>query len=311
MEDTRSERIKVVGVLCFILLIISLAVPGSWFTQNKAEKKKNAWTVDVSRIKSIKPVAEDTNNDGVVTWKEVVDKTLPMTDKQREELKKLPIDQKAIDALNDPNNLTASFSKNLYLTAASVQENNITDQKTKQALIDQISQEEADKIQPKVFTDKDIIIAKSESKASIKKYGNAIEPLLDSVVTKETITGDMTGVLNYLKSGDASGIVYLFKDKKRLDTVITKLQKVEVPPSAVILHLQMLNRASEYREVVDNLSKVETDPIRTSLVIKQYIPVSRAIIEMFTKYTDYFNRENIAFTNTEYGYVFIIGHTTH
>lgn len=309
-KSTTASRSIAVALIVLVLVALSVAMPSSWFG-SKAKSENQKLTIDVSRIKSKKAIATDENTDGMVTWKEVMEQTLPMTEEQKEELKNLPVDQRAIDALNDESNLTASFSKNLYLMAASIQENNITNEDTKRALMEKISQEEANKIQPKSYTDKDVIIAKAETKASIKAYGNAIFPLLDGIITKESITGNMTGVLTYLESNNTSGLPYLYKDKKRLDTLLKKLSLTEVPPSAILIHIQMLNRISVYKEVVDNLSRVESDPIRTSLVLEQYIPAGRAVVEMFTKYTDYFNRQNVTFTSREAGYVFITGYTLH
>ncbi len=307
MEDSRTERIKMVAVICFVLLIISLAIPGSWVSYEKKKEKKDTWVIDVSNIKHLKPAASDSNNDGGITWKEVIDQTIPMTEAQKAELRKIPIDQKAMDALNDPNNLTASFSKNLFLAAATIQENNITDQKTRQALIDQISQEEADKIQPRHYTDKDILIAKSENKDSIKAYGNTIAPILKEVITVETVTNTVTGVTENLKTNNSQQLLEINKDSKRINLLLKKLQTVSVPPSAILPHLQMLNRISEYNEVIYGLSRLDTDPMRASLVFPQYIPTANKVVDMFINYTNYFNKQNVTFANSEAGYVFVTG----
>lgn len=307
-KSTTLSRSILVLIIVIALVAMSALVPASWFGI-KPSKKQQTVKLDLSMIKSAQAVATDKDGDGVISWKEVVEKTLPMTDEQREELKKIPVDQKVIDQLNDPNNLTASYSKNLLLGVTAFQENKITDQNTKKAFMDQISKEEAAKIKPKSYTDLDILIAKTETKASIKLYGNTIVPLLDSVVTKDSITGNMTGILTYLQSGDTSGLSYLYKDKNRLDDMLKKLTKIEVPPSAILIHIQMLNRISTYKEVVDNLSRIESDPMRASLVIQQYIPAGRSIVEMFAKYADYFNKQNVMFTSSEAGYVFITGYT--
>lgn len=309
-KSTTASRSIAVALLVLALIALTVIAPSSWFG-SKAKSENQKLTIDVSRIKNKKAIATDTNGDGQVTWKEVIQETVPMDEQTKENLKNQKVDPKAIEALNDPNNLTASFSKNLYLGAVTLQKNNITDQETKQVLVDNLAQIEANKIKRTTYTDRDIVISKTENKETIKIYGNSLAPLLENVITKEMIEKGFLGFANYTKTNDMTSIIYLQKEKKRLDTLVEKIADIPTPPSALLYHIKMVNRVAAYRDIIDNLSKAENDPMRAIFVFEQYVPISRLVVSMFEEYSDYFNKQNVTFLNKEPGYVFITGYTLH
>lgn len=309
-KSTTASRSIAVALIVLVLVALSVAMPSSWFG-SKAKSENQKLTIDVSKIKAKKAIATDANGDGQVTWKEIVEETLPMDEQTKENLKMEKVDPKAIEALNDPNNLTASYSKNLYLGAVTLQQNNITDQETKNTLVDKIAQNEANKIKRTTYTDQDIVISKSENKESVKVYGNSLAPLLENVITKEAIEKGFLGFANYTKTNDTASLIYLQKEKKRLDALIKKIATIPAPPSALLYHIKMINNVAAYRDIIDNLSKAEADPMRSIFVFEQYLPVSRSLVSIFDEYSDYFNRQNIVFSSGEPGYVFVSGYNLH
>ncbi len=309
-KSTTASRSIAVALLVLALIALTVIAPSSWFG-SKAKSENQKLTIDVSRIKNKKAIATDTNGDGQVTWKEVIQETVPMDEQTKENLKSQPVDQAAITALNDPNNLTASFSKNLYLSASYLDQNGMTDEASQRAVADKLMAQEAAKIKPTIYTYKDIKVAKTESKESIKAYGNALMLILDTVITKKITTDEITSLEQFEATKDASVIAPFIADKKRLDAIVKKLADMQVPPSAIIYHTLVLNRTASYRDVISNISVLESDPIRASLAIRDLLTVSRNFLRVFENVSTYFNIQNVTFSNNEPGYVFVIGYTLH
>jgi hypothetical protein len=234
--------------------------------------------------------------------------TLKPTASTLEELKKIPVDQKEIDTLNDPNNLTASFAKNLYLTGAYFEKNGITDEASKEQAMTALIQQEKAKIVPNTYSYKDINVAKAESKDSIRTYGNAIASILENIITEKVMLDDISSISNFITSKDAKDLEPILKNKKRMDTIMSKLLTLSVPPSAVIFHLATLNNVAAYRDMITDLAGSEEDPLRATIVIDKYtltaINAGRATLQL----SNYFTIKNIVFSPKEKGYIFTAGY---
>lgn len=311
-KSTPASRSVAVAIIVLVLVALSVAMPSSWFGA-KPNSPEQKWKIDVSKIKSKKAIAEDANGDGQITWKEVIAETLPTDEQTKENLKNEKVDPKAIEALNDPTNLTASFSKNLYLSASYLDQNGMTDEASQKAVAEKLMAQEAVKIKPTIYTYKDIKVAKIETKETIKAYGNTLEPLLDGIVTKKIITEEVKALDAFSKSKDASvsAAEPFLANKKQLDITLKKLEAIQVPPSALIYHTEMLNKVAAYRDLIANISKMNDDPLRASIVMPNYINISRGVVGIFEKYVTYFNVQNVTFAKNEPGYVFVIGYTLH
>ncbi len=309
-KSTLTSRSVAVVIIVVTLVALSVLMPSSWLGGSSPKKSKKV-TIDVSGIKSKKAAAEDLNNDGQITWKEVVEETLPMSEQTKENLKDEKVDSKLIDELNDPNNLTASFSRNLYLSASYLEKNGMTDESSQKAVAEKLMLEESSKIRPTIYTYSDIKVAKNESKESIQAYGNTMATILDSIITKKIITDEISSLEKFAETKDTSLITPFKTNKKRLDGIVNRLITMEVPPSSVIYHTLALNRIAAHRDLIANISLLESDPLRSSLAVTNYIETSRGVIALFEKFSTYFNVQNITFSQKNPGYVFVIGYTLH
>jgi hypothetical protein len=306
-HSTPLSRSFAVLLIVILLLGISALVPARWIGAGKSLNRQPKLVLDTT--KSTQRTTLDQNMDGSVSWNEVMDNTLNLTPADKENLSKIPVNKKVIDELNDPNNLTADFSKNLYLTAATINQNGGSDDPATSDVAKQLAQVEADKVVAKTYRYSDIIVAKTESKESIKAYGNALEPILAAVMTKETIETNVTSVTSFLKSKNASDLTPLLNDKKKLDGLIKKLLAMSVPPSAVPYHLIALTRITMYRDTLANFAAVESDPIRTNIALNSYADTIVLTGKLLEQFTQYFDSKNIAFTAQEPGYIFTSGYT--
>lgn len=309
MEEKSTQQSRAIAVVSIILvlIVISLIAPLVWKGQPK--KKQLKPRLDLSQIAKPEEVIADSNNDGVISWREVMMSTTNPSSSTLAELKKIPVDKKAITELNDPNNLTSSFAKNIYLAGVYLDKNGITDDQSKQDIVTQLMENEKGKIVRTTYNFKDLHVAKTESKDSIRTYGNKLATLLKEIVKEEFLKGDVYAISTYTESKNPNDLKDLISNKKRLDTLMQKLISLEVPPSATIYHLLVINKAAAYKDIVETLSNSESDPLKTTFVINDYPSKVQDISLLNTTIYNYFTYKNIIFSSKEPGYLFTTGYT--
>lgn len=305
--DTPHEKpfgpILAIGALVLLTLIASI-VPASWFGIRPL--KHTYGKIDLSDI-SLSEITEDADKDGSISWKEVITENLSPSEIAEAESKKP--DPVAIAALNDPNNLTSSFSKNLYTVSTYLSKNQLNDPAAEQEVLNQLIAEEAAKIIPTMYTNKDVRVAKTEDKISVRAYGNSVASILEDMITEARIVEDFSSVASFVDTKDESDLVPLVKDYERVDAKLKKLLALSVPLSAASFHVIALNRVATYRDLLYNLSKAESDPIRATLFIQKYPETVISTLLVFKDVSPYFNLKNIVFTSKEPGYPFTVGYT--
>lgn len=290
--------------LLFVLTIGVSLLPSSWFGIKPAQKTYAK--IDLSSI-SMEDIANDTDGDGSLSWKEIV--SVNMTNEETAALKGREPDPKVIAALNDPNNLTASFSKNLYVASAYLTQNSVSDALSQQETLNQLMEEEAKKLAETSYGIKDLKVAPTEDKTSIKNYGNTVASILGNLITSQTTMDTIGSVQAYIETKDSAALPPLVAEYKRIDSKIEKMLALEVPLSAVTYHLLALNRLNSYRNLLYNLSQIVDDPLRASLSIDKYAQKVVATVKIYENFASYFSIKNIAFGSKEAGYVFVVGYT--
>jgi hypothetical protein len=279
-------------------------IPASWINS----KPKND-SADLTSVTQIDVTPKDKNTDQPLSWKQITLKAFSDQPETLDQLKSAPIDSGAISQLNDENNLTASFSKNLYLASAYLKENNITDESAKQNVINQLIEQEAAKIVPTVYHYSDLNVAKTESNDSIKAYGNSVASILSDVVSVKVLNDDLKAIDNFTKTQDSASIMILKKDSDRVALIMKKMLNVSVPPSATIYHISALNQLAVYNDMLKNLSKADTDSLRANIALKNYSNAVLSVVKLYKNLSEYFDIKNIAFSLKESGYVFTVGYT--
>ena len=305
--DAHNEKISgpLLGLGVFILLTMgSLLLPASWFGIESA--KKTYSRVDLSDL-NLGDVANDRDADGSISWKELVTDSLSPEEIARLENQKP--DAKVIADLNDQNNLTASFSKNLYAASAYLAKNQLNDPLAEQETLNQLMFLEAQKMLPRTYQLNDLNIATSEDKDSIRKYGNSIASILPNIISEESLSGDVTSIQTYVETQDAKALEYIQGDAERVTLRLKELENLPVPLSAATSHVLLLDRVSLYRDIIHNLSRAEEDPIRSALSIKKHPEAMANVLRMYSQFSTYFDGRGIVFNSQEPGYVFTVGYT--
>ncbi|MEZ0208622.1 MAG: hypothetical protein ACAH17_00390, partial [Candidatus Paceibacterota bacterium] len=218
-------------------------------------------------------------------------------------------DPREIASLNDPNNLTSSFSKNLYIASTALVQNGIDDPQSEQETINQLLKKEAEKVQPTTYTSQDVKLGTSDSSSSLKLYGNAVALILNGLITEQTITEDLMSVGKYTSTGNESDLAVLIRSSANLSEALQKLRLLSVPPSAVSIHIQILNTLGTFANTVTGLSHAYEDPVRATLAFNRYPNDAVAVLQSFPRLSAFFASKNITYTSKEAGYIYVVGYT--
>lgn len=300
-----SKPFIAIGLLVGILMVTAF-IPAEWFGIHPISYKEKP--LDLSLITSASEIAQDVNGDGVISWKEVIAETFK-DPTEADDIKDATVDAQAIEHLNDPNNLTGSFSKNLYLASAYINKNGGTDTASQQAVLDQLISDEAQKMVPTTYIYKDLQISKQEDTSSLKIYGNSMASIFQKIVTRKIMEDDFASVNSFIQTNNESELLVLTKNKDRVDSLLQEALSIHVPPSAISFHILALNRVALYRDTLDNLSKAESDPVRAKIALEQYADMIVLVLRTPAQFSQYFNLQNIVFSSQEPGYMFTAGYT--
>lgn len=311
MDGTSStDKKKLYGGLYLVLFVIILTaiIPSSLL--NPTTKKPRPFKrIDVSGIGTTSPKIRDTNADGEISWSEAISSSLADSTSTLELIKDNPIDPKAIAQLNDPNNLTGSFSKNLFLATTQLRQQGAVDEATKQKTIAYLMKQEATKINQTPYALKDLQIAQTESKSSIKAYGNAVAPLVKNILSEEVITSDLTNLALYTQSLNESDLLPIIKNRDRINVILQKLLLIKAPPSAASYHLLAINRIAFYKNTLDSFGKTAEDPVRSTLMFNSYETTLLLLARIPSRFAEYFKMQNVVFGTNEAGYLFTSGYS--
>lgn len=301
---TTRKALTVLGFLLSIIMI-SLVVPAKWVGIEPTQKKQDK--IEITSASFLKGSISDTNKDNTISWKELMIGSLDSTEIKNVE-NKTP-DMKVIAQLNDPSNLTASFSKNLYITSTALANKQTGDAKGEQQILNQLVSQEAAKVTRTTYTFKDLNISKTENTATIKQYGNNVATILKDMITKRKIIDDFESLQNFINTKDASSLTPLVDDHQKVEATLKKLIALPVPLSASPYHMLTINRVATYKDTLYNLSMAASDPIRATLFIDSYPDTIVATLRVYNELSTYFDLQNIVFSSKDPGYVFTIGNT--
>ncbi|MBP6948454.1 MAG: hypothetical protein KBC41_01195 [Candidatus Pacebacteria bacterium] len=305
METEHKKIHEAFLVLFFIIFLvgISLFLPAKWF----GVKTKSYTPLDLQKISKPKNLNEDSDNNGIPDWRDLALSTLSTSTKNT--LASQKVDPLIKQRLEDPKNITASFSKNMYINSSYVQKNgNITEEEKKKIIAETMKQE-ISKIVIQEYKVNDLIITSSDSIESKKKYGNALGSLIKKATVYEIGGGDVEILKVYIEKKDTS-LLQNFTDKKEnLEGLIKTMLTIPVPYSAIPYHLLALNRISEYKTILEGFETTDSDPVRSTIAFNMYYPNIKGLFFALNNMRDYFNIENVIFKESEAGYVFTSGYT--
>ena len=307
MEETAAMTTKkaffVVGVVVF-LIALSFVIPARFV--GVSEQQQNPLILRSGDELNV--LSEDRDSNNIPDWRDLALNAISTTTK--EEIQKIPVDPVVKKRLDDPNNLTASFSKNLYIASAYVEKNGQTlTEEEQQNLVASVLQEEKKKIITKTYTLKDIRVTTEESTASKKAYGNALGVLLKKAESYNLARGDIALIESYLSSKNEDLLKAFVIKRNNIDSLISSLTSMSVPYSALPYHILVLNKLSAYRTTIDNFSQGASDPVRAAIVTEGYYDVAQSMLTSVQSMKEYFMLNAIVFSSSEPGYLLTSGYT--
>jgi hypothetical protein len=304
MDPSKMTTTKAFIIVCS-LLALSLIVPAKWFGADPLQERHQGLILRDPNELALLSNDNDHNNNP--DWKDLLNKTTSAS--TTEAAKKTVITEETKKRLADPNNLTASFSKNLYTASAYAQKNGTLSTAQQEELVSSIVQGESSKIIIKTYTLDDLTIAKKEDEATRRTYGNALGTIFKEAQKYKLDIVDVTNIQAYLTNKDPAPLASLVIKKNNAATIIEKLLILSVPYSASPYHLLLINRLSAYKTALEGLSTADADPIRATIAFKSYIPSFQLVASSIASMQIYFKVQNITFKSNESGYVLTTGYT--
>ena len=298
---TTAKALIIVGSL----LVLSLIVPAKWLGITTV--KENRQGLILKDPNELALLSKDSDRNNNPDWKDLLNKTTSASTTEAASKEKTSEETKK--RLEDPNNITASFSKNLYTASAYAKKNGTLTQAEQEELVFTIVQGEQNKIIIKTYTLDELVIAKKEDESTQKAYGNALGIIFKEAQKYKLDVADVTSIQAYLINKDPAPLASFVIKKNNTATIIDKLLKLSVPYSASPYHLLLINRLSAYKTALEGLSTADTDPMRATIAFKSYIPTFQLVASAVASMQTYFKVQNITFNKEEPGYVLTPGYT--
>lgn len=311
-RNTLQSREKITTPLFILTLLIVITLgtsvlPASWLGVHQTVRKYEP--LNLGSLAQSEELAPDTDNDGTVSWKEYIAHSLNVQPESLSASSSIDVDPRAIASLNDPNNLTSSFTKNLYIASTAFRDNGIDDATLEQNTMNQLLAQEAKKVAPTSYTQSDVTVGSDDSKTALKIYGNSVASILHNLITEKSITDDLMSVANFAQTKNEGGLAPLMANEVKVNNALNALRALPVPKSATLVHVDVLNTLGTYANTLRALSGAYDDPMRATFAIKEYTQVTVGALRIVPQLGEFFNLKNIVFSSKESGHVYTVGYT--
>lgn len=301
MEPSNNHPSKAsVSILMVALAILAVVIPFS--TRTKTETQRRPPLV-LKTDAELRLLLSDRDRNQTEDWKDLMLETLSTTTK--EQIASEGVDPEAEARLADKNNITASFSKNIYTAAAYATKNPDLSDDEKTALVADAVKSEAPKIETKVYTPDEISISSNNSVETKKAYGNSMALLLKKANAAKLGSNDMAMLEAYTAKGDPELLMPLLDKKVQVDAVLKELLVINVPPSAWVFHLRLVNAVSSFSMTLDAFARADSDPLRSLTFLNTYPETVTKLFTAMRDVQDYFVLEKVPFGQNDPGYIFI------
>jgi hypothetical protein len=304
MENTMTTKkaILVLGSVLFLVALMLVVPAKSVGLRTSSQSKLILRSPDELYI-----LKGDENKNGTPDWKDMLTENTPPA--LKEAASKAVVSDATKKALEDPNNLTASFSKDIYTTSAYASQKGTLTQTQQEELAAKIVDETSNKISFKTYELSDLHLVKNEDSTILKKYINDVGTIYTKAISGDMQRDDLALVQAYNVKKDASILEAFVVKKNILDTAITSLLAVPVPYSAASYHLMILNKLSVYATIIENLSQADTDPLRAAIAFNSYIPSLKSLASSFISFQGYITSTEVVLTTKDAGFVLTSGYT--
>ncbi len=299
MEQVHPNKTSV-SIMMLTLAVFAVAIPFSSKITYEGSKK----TPLVLRTSDeLRLLSSDRDGNDVEDWRDLVLGSLSTTTEAA--FARAEPNKEAEARLADKNNVTASFSKNIFTVAAYASNNPNLSEDEKTNLVADAVRTEAPKTQPKVYTTSDLRIAASNSFDAKILYGNTMALLLEKANKGGLGSNDLLLLQTYTEKGDPELLAPLASKKVKVDQILEELLTVSVPSSALVFHLRLINSVSAFSATLDGFARADSDPLRSLAFLNTYQETITKLYSSMNDLQDYFTLENVPFQSSDPGYIFI------
>ncbi len=313
-----------------LLIVASLIVIGGIFAFKEYKNTSNEQTIQVESTTATSTsyipeeiLIKDTDGDGLKDWEEALwgtDPRNPDTDgdktndgdevkKSRNPLVKGPKDTLAQTATSTKNSdpsknltLTDQFSRDLFAKYMTLrQAGQASDAQSQADLIDEMLMNNKYTLKSRVYVTKEIKTRQDDSVASIRQYGNDVGRVFKTYMISSK--NEALIVKDSTVSGNQNELAQLDPIIKSYQNILDNLLKIQVPESAVYIHLKILNSTSELIFADQALRKFYTDPMLGLLGLTQYQTSTQSFFDAIKDIKSFLNQK-VTYTSTETGSLF-------
>lgn len=284
-------------------LVLTLIIPARYLGVERVKRPSLILrsTEDLAKLRG------DRDNNGTPDWRDMLNEQSSSTSRSASGGISNNENELAQKRLDDPNNITASLSKNLYTATAYAKKQGNLSTKEQEALAIKIVEEEGAKLTFKEYGVVDLNLTKIETDTSRKAYINSLGITYKKTLASKINAGDITIIEEYNRNKNVSSLESLKTKKNALDSIISDLVAIPVPYSGISYHLLLINSLSKYASILENISVADVDPVRAAIAYNSYLPSLQNIYMSFTSLQSYITVENITFTVNDPGYLLTMG----
>lgn len=269
---------------------------------------------------------KDSDNDGLLDWEEALWKTEinnPDTDGDgtvdgqeikdgRDPAKAGPQDgienYDNFQATNGSENQTETLAQQFLIAYAKlVESGDLTEENKTKIITELIAKTSVPAILGKVYTKNDLKIG-DDSNQAIKEYGNNMGSLIANFaprnIPNEKFPVEMVYLKKALETRDATDIAKLKSISEEYSRLVFEILKLEIPESAVTVHLGILNGLEKITNITASFSLSLIDPLRAMQSINVYVSIREELNSSVQSLKNYFEAKKITYTDKEYGYIY-------
>jgi hypothetical protein len=307
MPSPVADHKTLIGGIIIVMLVIPAFLPARWFGVTPKHIDSHV-ILDLQALQKASTLSEDTDKNGSTDWVDLLKEsgltldsasgTTPTTNSAS--------DAASIARAEDPNNITTSFARNALTIAAYIKQNNITDPIIQQGLIEQAVADETSKVITPTYTATDLKEV-ADSKENQRTYGNTLGKAAKKVLIDGSKYSELQALKDYQDKKSSASLATIRAKYAIVKTFRDTLRSMPVPTSAIIYHLIALKQVEVYLVTIDNMSMVESDPLRASFALTTYTDTLQKALNLINPFSQYFDTQNIVFTSQEPGYIFTSG----
>lgn len=249
------------------------------------------------------PKNPDTDGDGTLDGDEVKLGRNPAVAGPNDSIADHPISGPANPSLTDPKlTETDRFARSVFTKYMTLKQGGMPMTGDNQAsLVQSMLQDQSLDVDATVYSKKDFTLT-SDSDLSLKQYGNSMAHILMTY----SIASKDAGVIarNSIDHNNPDEIAEMDPLIKSYDTILTQIRKVKVPPSALNVHIGLVNSLSDLLATIKSMRAMYVDPLRSLKGFTHYVEIMPVMIKSLADLRDFFPKKNISFELGEEGYAF-------